>query len=289
MTLGPYEKRKPFKFSKEADLCSAFLDAIPDDWIAYNETGDFDILLVHRESQVQIGIEAKLVFNTKVLCQAMESRGDREYDRSGPDYRAVLVGKSNHELRSIASNLGITVLSLDVKFKAPKRGRFDWPDRQGPDFPRFELSYDSRLPEFRLSEYLPDANVWIDRVNWYDLAPTKRITLPEYVPDVEAGHPSPQKLSTWKIQAIKVCIWVEKQKTINRAQFKQLKIDPGRWMDGYWLQKSPIRGLWIAGKHFPAESYRKQHPSIYRQIEADFDAWSTSCGLVAVPTQEALI
>ena len=33
-------------FASEVDLCARFLKALPEDWIAYNETAGWDILLV---------------------------------------------------------------------------------------------------------------------------------------------------------------------------------------------------------------------------------------------------
>jgi hypothetical protein len=77
-------------FTKEVDLCKAFIETLPKGWTNYNETGGYDILLVHDETGFQIGVEAKLRLNAKVICQAMSGLNS-VYDHSGPDCRAVLV------------------------------------------------------------------------------------------------------------------------------------------------------------------------------------------------------
>lgn len=78
----------------------------------------------------------------------------------------------------------------------------------------------------------------------------------------------------WKIKAMRVCVWVEKHHIITRAQFKKLGIDPSRWMNGHWLAAGDNRGDWVAGKSFPANQMRLEHPNIYEKIEAGIAEWS---------------
>ena len=53
------KKTAPFK--TEADLCTAFARCVDKrDWIIFNETAGWDILLVRKADGFQIGIEAKL-------------------------------------------------------------------------------------------------------------------------------------------------------------------------------------------------------------------------------------
>ncbi len=79
-------------FIKESDLCAAFTQAVARDldWTAFNETAGFDILLVRKDG-IQIGIEAKLKLNAKVVTQALPRWLGVEYGAIGPHYRAVLV------------------------------------------------------------------------------------------------------------------------------------------------------------------------------------------------------
>jgi hypothetical protein len=251
-------------FETEAALCQAFILTIPPEWVVYPETAGWDILLVHRVGGWQIGVEAKLSLNAKVLEQAIRNRGQ---GYPGPDFRAVLVGRIVAENAVIARALGLTVI-------APLAEPWinDWSSRytkHGPRIPRFSPD----LPE---AEALTKIGDWwySRREEWFDQFPTQREPLPAYVPEVAAGVPSPMVLSDWKIKAMRVCIWVERNGFITRAHFRALCIDPSRWMNGYWLQAGPERGLWVAGPQFPGRSLRREHPNIFAKVEADYDTWS---------------
>lgn len=256
-------------FPKEVDLCEAFIETLPKGWTNYNETGGFDILLVHDETGFQIGIEAKLRLNAKVICQALEGL-QSSYDHQAPDCRAVLVPTGvNHDLKVVCSHLNLTVITVNKKS-------------------RYESSYNCnnsnswssqpKLPKPIAKKYLKwDAYLYEYKHGWYDFGPTERLTLPDYVPDVAAGASAPMTLSIWKIKAMRVSVWVERNTTITRAHFKALDISPSMWMNGHWLKKGSIRGEWVKGDSFP--NYRAQHPSIYEQIEADYDKWVTEAKL----------
>lgn len=267
-------------FETEAALCDAFLTAVPKGWTSYPETANFDILLVH-DTGFQIGIEAKLKLNAKVILQASEG-GYRRLSGIGPDARAVLVPERTRggvfgEMARIAGRLSVTVLTLEQTTYGKRKGKWS----MQPSLPRLEpmLTKGGKLDPVR----------WLSDPAWFDEAPLDRCTLPEYVPEVRAGVPAPQVLGHWKIQAMKLCVWVQRKKYLTRAHFKALKINPSRWMDGHWLQKAETRGVWTAGPHFPAESFKRQHPSVYDQVEADFDKWSEEAGLEVPPTQEPLL
>jgi hypothetical protein len=265
-------------FPKEADLCAAFIQTVPKEWIVYPETAGFDMVLVHTTG-AQIGIEAKLRLNAKVILQAVD-KWNRHF-KPGPDFLAVLVPEAS-ELAAVCRLLGLTVL---VVGKVPEAlvpsGVASYICNRGKDF----FSW----PELPKVERLDG---WLGSVDWYDQAPIDRLTLPDYVPEVKCGVPAPMTLSRWKVQAIRVCIWVERAGTIRREHFRALKIDPGRWMTGHWLKMGAARGDWVAGPQFPAASYRKHHGSTYARIEADFHKWSAEAKLDLPPkdpVQEVLI
>lgn len=259
-------------FATEAALCAAFLECIPKEWVAYPESCGFDIVLAHRETGAQIGIEAKLVLNTKVLCQAVK---DRARYAVGPDYRAVLVGKTVAETAELADHLGLTVLTVKPRERHVWRGGVN----------SSENWYSSpALPE--PAKYRTDASTWWTSEAWQDEAPSSRLSLPEYVPQVAAGVPAPNKLTDWTIKAIKLCILVERCGTVTRAHFQALKISPTRWCDGLWLAQAQ-RGHWKAGPRFPVDRFRREHPSVAAQIEADWPVWGAP--LVSISgTQGAL-
>jgi hypothetical protein len=253
------------KFDLEKDLCATFAETTPKGWTVYNETAGFDMVLVH-ESGAQVGVEAKLVLNPKVLVQVSDLYS--HLHRPGPDFRAVLVAKvTNSDLVDIARLLGITLMFVGKD------------DRNTTSYgvnrrPKSRVWSKPELPEVQpLKEQR-----WLNHRHWIDRAPLQRLYLPEYVPDVPAGDKSPVILGAWKIKAIKVCVWVEKQGEITRAHFKALDIDPSRWMTGHWLKKGDRRGVWVAGPQFPAAQYKRMHPKVYDAVDSDFEKWTKEAG-----------
>lgn len=253
-------------FETEAALCQAFIAGVPSEWIVYPETAGWDILLVHRQGGWQIGVEAKLTLNAKVLEQAIRHR-DRGY--SGPDFRAVLVGRVVAENATLARALGLTVIT-----PKPLPQWSEWASRyekRGPKIPEFRPDLPKAETLVRIGEWW---SRWHQDYDWLDQFPVERHKLPDYVPEVAAGVPSPMILSDWKIKAMRVCVWVEKRGEITRAIFRDLGIDPSRWMNGYWLKAGAARGVWVAGPQFPAEQMRREHPNIFERVESDFSEWS---------------
>lgn len=236
-------------FETEAGLVEAFCALLPGQdhravWTAYHETAGWDLLLVGR-SGIQIGLEAKLLLNAKVLEQSLPGRWA---DERGPDYRAVLVprdGLQNH-LSTIAYHLGIVVLTVSPKERY-SYSRFD------PDLPDEAWDYSTR--------------------RWPNWCPSVRCMLPEYVPDVTGGHASPVQLSPWKIKAIKLLILLERHGAVTRMDMKLLEISPSRWTDRYagLLSPNPLVGGYVRNTRTP--DLRSQHPVNWAQIEADFETW----------------
>lgn len=232
-------------FEKEADLCNAFIAAIPDKWIAYPETGGFDILLVRKEDGFQIGVEAKLKLNAKVIVQVAERHESWYITSSGPDCRAVLVpAYTGGGLAEICKLLGITVIWMKYHKKSWERSQFR------PELPEIKSAY--------------------DHDDWHECCPQKRLEVPDWVPDVEAGNSSPVMLTFWKIGAIKLAIVLEKRGFLRRDDFKNFRINMSRWTQGKWIVQNGSGG-WIRGDYFP--DFKKQHPVNYGQIEGDYDKW----------------
>lgn len=233
-------------FKSEAEMIEAWLAALSDqqrsDWTVYAETAGWDILMVHRDGY-QLGIEAKLSLNAKVLEQTL-SGCHSYYDLTGPDYRAVLVpaDKVQHHMGAIAKALGITI----IRVNPPEPGVWRYVE-------------------------LPDQDS--DYRAWPNWCPAERCVLPDYIPDVAAGHSAPVQLTAWKVKAIKLMIWLERHGCITRADMKALQISPTRWTDSYVGFLSPGgNGAYVRNDRTP--DLRAQHPVNYAQIEADIDAWS---------------
>lgn len=233
------------EFEKETDLCADFIRRVPKEWTVYAETGGFDILLVRNEDGFQIGVEAKLKLNAKVVGQVAERIGSYYTAADGPDCRAVLVPHSaGNDLSYLCRLLGIEVIRVGgMTYKGFH-----------PDLPRIE-------------------NHWQER--WWEFFPTKRLTLPDYIPDTIAGDKSPMMLTDWKIRAMKLAVLLDKTGHVTRADFKKINVSISRWIGNHsfaWLQPGKERGSFVRGSHFP--DFLAQHPVNYKQIEADFDEWN---------------
>lgn len=246
-------KSEKAKFSSEAMLCLTFIRHLPKGWTSYPETAGFDILLSRDEDGVQIGIEAKLTLNAKVISQIREGYWD--VDKPNPDFRAVLIPYgAQGSLGAICRMLGITVI-------------------EQMDKATFEASRYWRKDSFR--PQLPKVGdiYWGSQEEWYDWAPARRVELPDYVPDVGAGHSAPVKLTAWKIKALKIAALVEDQGYVTRADFKAIQIDHRRWLEPWvkWLQHGDERGKYVAGPRLG--DFRAQHPRNYEEIKADIEKW----------------
>lgn len=243
-------KPKPKPFETEVALCAAFIELVDKRvWTPYAETGGWDILLVRRSDGYQIGIEAKLALNLDVINQAIEQHGGWMAVAEGPDTRAVLVPGGTAKLGHICDYVGLVVIVMQSAMNYSR--------------PRFYPA----LPE--------KADQWRGSDDWHEWCPTKRHTLPEYVPDVAAGASAPIQLTDWKIKAIKLAVLLEKRGHVSREDFKHLSLDHRRWIANEWLVASP-NGYVAKG----APNFKKQHPTVYAKIAGEFDKWKPPAGLV---------
>lgn len=236
-------------FETEAALCAAFIEAATanGEWIAYPETFG-DILLVRVSDGAQIGIEAKMVLNTKVILQAMPQSLRWTYGMDGPDFRAVLVPEHvTFDLKPVCDLLGLTIIRC----------------RPGQ-------MIGLRSTGARFHPDLPDDKEGDWKHDWHEWGPVNRVKLPDYIPDSTAGTPSPITLTTWKIKAIKMAILLE-ERPVTRADFAALQLSPTRWMEPRtgWLTKVGAGWVWAEGH----PDFRAQHPRNYDEIRADKAKW----------------
>lgn len=239
-------KREPL-FKTEADLCAAFIEAMtPQGWTPYNETAGWDILLVNGDG-TQIGIQAKLKFNMKVLMQAIEYGNG--WQETGPDFRAIMLPARECASRDLCSALGLTVIEVERGFgRVVVRPEFD--------------------------------GKW-GRGEWHYCNPKKRHRLPEHVPDVPAGVSGPAQLTEWKIAALQISAILELRGWVSRHDFRLAGIDYRRWTQD-WLEPVPDRKgawRWRDGKDM---GFATQHPTIYQKVLADVK----KKGISAVETGE---
>lgn len=258
----------PDRFEKESDLCAAFIAAVNRDgkWTVYPETSGWDLLLVRKEDGFQIGVEAKLKFNVKVISQTLESYW-LSAEMPGPDCRAVLVPPGNSGgdgLDLLCAFLGVTVLTLRELTPVWKKAGI--------------ISIYPPLPSI---DYLPECT-------WRLWCPLQRERLPEYVPDVVAGASGPTKLTDWKIAAIKIAIITE-TRPVTRADFKALRIDHRRWITPgvEWLTPAEDGSGWVRSSRFP--DFKGAHPINYEQIKADQSKWMPNVTTQPTMKQERML
>lgn len=252
-------------FATEKELVSAFLEwltAAGPEWVAYPETAGWDLLLVHRENGLQLGIEAKLALNAKVLCQALDG-SNSIWNTVGPDFRAALVPLAGLQLHfgAICQHLGLAVLALQARAPGSCGGG-----------------------RWSLSQPLPNRN-GETYGGWWPWCPERRCALPDYRPDVVGGVPAPVQLTDWKIQAIKLLIILDRRGVVDRSHLRALRLSPTRWTARNHGYLTPGRGGYVRCDRTP--DLKKIHPVNYAEIEADFDKWSDSVpGLQGTSAQD---
>jgi hypothetical protein len=230
-------------WTNEAELVASFVDRVgrlrDNPWTVYAETAGWDLLLQHRDGY-QLGIEAKMSLNAKVIDQALTG-ATKWHVSSGPDYRGVLVpeAKLQNHLERICTAIGIGIISL--------------------------------RPEYWQTLNLPDERYTFSP--WPNWCPGERCTLPDYVPDVGGGHAAPVQLTLWKIKAIKLLILLERRGYVTRADMKALQISPTRWTDTWYgfLTRDPSGQGFVSCTRTP--DLKAQHPTNWAEIEADFPKW----------------
>ncbi|HFT6991384.1 MAG: hypothetical protein KH046_00740 [Stenotrophomonas maltophilia] len=245
-------------YPTEASLCERLIECMTASggWEVYPETAGFDILAVWKATGHQLGVEAKLQLNAKVADQILPahwSSGSGE----GPDFRAVLVPcttEASYGIVRMLELLGVQVLVPSDRYRY---------SRPGEGIQR--AVHRSELTDARPWDAAAGALGEWSNSAWFDWNPDKRCTLPEIVPKVAAGVPSPIQLTPWKIGALKVLADIELDGFTTAKGVRAHGIDPRRFCasDG-WLQQLGD-GRWARGS-IPA--FDRQHPEAYAEVLA---------------------
>lgn len=243
--------KKQTAYATEAALCADFIAWVKAEsgkyrsgvqtpiWTPYAETAGWDILLVGQDG-TQIGVQAKLKFNMKVLQQAVPS-GWRSWHDEGPDYRAILVSDRDTDKQRLCGALGLTMFCPLGGYRG-EHGEFD-----------------------------PGVNMENWNGGWHYWSPAKRCEVPEFVPDVVAGASGPVQLTKWKIAALRIVARLEVRGYVTRQDFNSVGIDHRRWTGpGGWVvprsQEMRHAGQYVRG---PECVFDKQHPDVYAQVLAE--------------------
>ena len=209
----------------------------------------------------QIGIQAKLRFGVDVINQAIEGGWIENITGPCPDCIAVLVPEAADKgFGKVCDALGLNVIRVrDL-------------ERYGLN-PQYNSRYQPALP---IDKYSHE--------KWHETATVKRHKLPEYVPDVAAGAPSPLQLTDWKIKAIKLAVTLEMRKHLTRRDFAHHRVDHRRWVTQGWLKV--VDGRFVKDA-FP--NFKKMHPVNYKQIKADAPKWLPKTLFEPAAVQAALL
>jgi len=248
------------RFPTEAALCALLCECLASTgrWEIYPETAGFDVLAVWKATGHQLGVEAKLQLNSKVADQILPHHW-RGGGSRGPDFRAVLVPcatEANYGIARMLEMLGVQVL-------VPDSCSNRWNPQPGEQIHRDVYRSDMRNAAPWDAEAGPLHNYC--QPAWFDWNPTQRCVLPEIVPLVAAGVPSPLRLTPWKIGALKVLADIEVDGFTTAKSVRSHGVDPRRFCasDG-WLQMLG-GGRWGRGT-IPA--FDQQHPEAYAQLLA---------------------
>ncbi|GHB36037.1 hypothetical protein GCM10007094_27060 [Pseudovibrio japonicus] len=248
------KKRRKATFASESEMCTHFISKLPVEWIAYPEWGNWDILLVRHSDGFQIGIEAKLRLNAKVISQAAENA--YQCDKPGPDCRAILIPKgSNLDFQPVCNILSLQIIEIESESsKSPSTVNWYRPKLPNPD---------RASPAGNFKEFYP----------------TERLELPEIIPIVEAGKPSPIKLTPWKIKAIKLDVLLKKHGVVTRKLFKALNLSTTLFLHSGndWMRKGTARGEWERGANFP--NFRAGCEENYDELEKRYKTWAKTLPL----------
>lgn len=224
-------KRTPFK--DEAELCAALIErALDEGWIAYPETKGYDIVLAR--AGVQIGVQAKMHFNAALLRQILPPRatwGSPPADQ--PHHLAILLPAYDDDVSEICDALGIVYFYYCHETQAI-------------------------VPPLRAA------------TRW-DHCSQLPLDLPEYVPDVAAGVPSPVVLTEWKIRALRLCAILEVRGYLTDDDFGEQYLDRRRWLHPFrdWVIHQDGQYIAAPGLKFP-----QQHPTVYAEILREVQAES---------------
>lgn len=244
--------KTPPKFATEADMCTAFLAWVKASageyrygvqcpaWTPYAETAGWDILLVAPDG-TQVGVQAKLKFNLKVLDQCLPSSWG-SWREEGPDFRAILVPDADSSAEGLCRALGLILFRPRGRlYERGGEGLEDW-------------------------EFMPGLDLEDHNGGWHYWSPERRHALPDFVPDVQAGASGPVQLTKWKVAALRIVARLELAGHVTKADFREIGVDPRRWVGPQgWLLTTDTPGQFVAG---PGLNLAQQHPGVYPQVLA---------------------
>lgn len=205
-------------FKVESELCDMLSQRAKDmGWKVFPETGGNDLLLVATDDVRtknarpgdQIGVQAKLSGNIKVLAQAMPDH----WSEKGPHWHAVLVPVVVKEFDQIARRLGL--LTFEATHRVWVGG--EWRRERGI---KHALTY---LP--------PAMRHYYTEMVWH---PDVEILVP-------AGVSSPRSVTPWKVKSVRLCLDALERGFLTIADFRHAGMSVSTWKQYGWIEATGER------------------------------------------------
>jgi hypothetical protein len=237
----------------ETELCQNFIGAAESyGWTCYPETSGWDILLVRDE--IQIGVQAKLRANVKVVAQCLPDMYwwgrklspsvRRKIVKRGPHFRTVLIPRKTtahqtlRDLSNVCQALGLWVFTDDM---------FGW-------------------------HLLEAGSVVQDDYHWQ---PEEPEWLPDFVPQVPAGAASPLQLTSWKQAALRLLARAQVRGKVTSADAKEIGVHMDLFVNRHasdlWLKQIGKDGRFHTYELWPALFLKPgskrpdvQHPEAFK-------------------------
>lgn len=218
---------EPPKFASEASLCDEYATAMKAwGFDVFPETSGWDLIGVAKRAigeireGDQVGVQAKLSANFKVLVQATEddpSRYNAVGRTRGPHWRFVLVPKATGDFIELARRLGVVVVTPTLRWSNdPTTGK----------------------PVVAHGFYSPMVSAKFRR------DPTRELWVPDVALWTQPGAPSPRSITPWKLAALKLCLLAEERGYLLKSDFYAAEVDMTRWTRSV-KGKAWMRGAWV--------------------------------------------
>lgn len=232
----------PYKL--ETDLCNDFIEhAESNGWIVYPETNDWDIFMVANKVTRniklgdQVGIEAKLKPNLKVLSQAYSR--SLYYKEAGPDFVCALVPEVTPEFENVSNALGIIPIAM---------------------FEKRDDSHIRVVSKFEFSLHKRNRRIY-----------SKKLWVPDVQVAVSAGSAGPRKVTSKKIKMVRHCLYMlDNNGMCTSDSFAENDVGNYRtWLNLKWIKDSGMRvgskKLWVLNPNSYDRPDRKW-PEIVKSI-----------------------
>jgi hypothetical protein len=220
---------KTHKYRYEYEMCDEFVELNKADWDIYPECYGYDMLMFSKDSEIQIGVQAKLKNNLQVIYQILNNVDiSNRIKRIGPHYGAVLTPIDDNNYYHLCRRLNIIKFNI-VPIKAT-------------------MNYinNVNLDGYTILNFLERHNRPIIRLN------------------DSPGKSSPKNLSQWRIQALKIMNKYYDQGYIISSQLRELGLNTTLFTNWFeYRYREPKVGrcfkmvLKDENKH-PAKGYEKE-------------------------------